>query len=88
MKKSYVQLCLRHNWGQAVLAEGSVLCVQAALRLLEMATLAVLGTPTGVAWYPDPLGRDALIQGVVLLAAAGMDLLVLSSFKLSREALY
>ena len=70
MKKSYVQLCLRHNWGQAVLAEGSVLCVQAALRLLEMATLAVLGTPTGVAWYPDPLGRDALIQGVVLLAAA------------------
>lgn len=47
MKKSYVQLCLRHNWGQAVLAEGSVLCVQAALRLLEMATLAVLGTPTG-----------------------------------------
>ena len=88
MKKSYVQLCLRHNWGQAVLAEGSVLCVQAALRLLEMATLAVLGTPTGVAWYPDPLGRDALIQGVVLLAAAGLDLLVLSPFKLSREALY
>ncbi len=90
MGNKRVRFHLKGNWGQAVLAEGGILCVQILLTLAEWGIMLGLGVRIGSAMflYPSTDIRPVLARMVIMIVLVVLDLLILSPLKLGRSVFY
>lgn len=90
MGNKRVRFHLKGNWGQAVLAEGGILCVQMLLTLAEWGIMLGMGVRIGSAvfLYPAADIRPVLARMIIMMILVIMDLLILSPLKLGRSVLY